>query len=121
MKYKTIIELICDAVDRDEATNVAGEYLRGEVDFGVSMKCRTLALGTCRVITYAVPTVVLALFLSALLCRGSSMSIDRDVSGLIDVGNTCTVVPALKTENSESFKDEWERKQNETVLNDLKK
>ncbi|MBD3380257.1 MAG: hypothetical protein GF408_07340 [Candidatus Omnitrophica bacterium] len=41
MKYITVIEIICDAPDEEEAYNTAGEYLRGKEDFGVSMTCRT--------------------------------------------------------------------------------
>lgn len=41
MKYITVIEVICDAPDADEAYNMAGEYLRGNEEHGVSMHCRT--------------------------------------------------------------------------------
>lgn len=41
MKYVTVIEIICDASDADEAYHTAGEYLRGQEDCGVSMTCRT--------------------------------------------------------------------------------
>ena len=35
MKYRTVIELICEATNEEEAINTAGDYLRGDVDFGV--------------------------------------------------------------------------------------
>lgn len=41
MKYKTVIEVYCDARDKDEAMHTAGEYLRGNVQPGVKMFSRT--------------------------------------------------------------------------------
>jgi hypothetical protein len=41
MKYRTVIEIICDDTDADNASFTAGEYLRGNVDTGVFMSCRT--------------------------------------------------------------------------------
>ncbi len=41
MKYVTIIEVICDASDEEEAYNTAGEFLRGNEDHGISITCRT--------------------------------------------------------------------------------
>ena len=44
MKYRTVVELICEGKDAEEAYHTAGEYLRGNVDNGVDMKCRTRPL-----------------------------------------------------------------------------
>ncbi|MGB2601169.1 MAG: hypothetical protein WBD00_07685 [Candidatus Omnitrophota bacterium] len=41
MKYKTVIEIVCDAYDEDEAYHIAGEYLRGNEEFGIMMTCKT--------------------------------------------------------------------------------
>ena len=38
-KYKTIIELVMEANDSSEALDIAGEYLRGNIESGVSIKC----------------------------------------------------------------------------------
>ena len=38
MKYRTIIEVICEAQDKDDAYNIAGDYLRGHVEF-VVLRC----------------------------------------------------------------------------------
>jgi len=40
-RYRTIIELVTEAEDRHEATDLAGEYLRGNISDGVSMRCST--------------------------------------------------------------------------------
>ena len=41
MKYKTVIEIVCDARDEDEAMHTAGEYLRGNMEPGIKMNSRT--------------------------------------------------------------------------------
>ncbi|MBD3425827.1 MAG: hypothetical protein GF409_01195 [Candidatus Omnitrophica bacterium] len=41
MKYKTVIEIVCDAYDEDDACHIAGEYLRGNEEFGVLMTFNT--------------------------------------------------------------------------------
>ena len=43
-KFKTVIEIVCEAEDHDEAMDVAGEYLRGALSSGVSMQCQTKPL-----------------------------------------------------------------------------
>lgn len=43
-KYKTVIELVCEAENQNEALDVAGEYLRGSLDSGVIMRCQTRQL-----------------------------------------------------------------------------
>jgi len=43
-KFKTVIELVCEAEDKREALDVAGEYLRGSLTSGVNMRCQTRQL-----------------------------------------------------------------------------
>jgi len=44
MKYITVIKVTCDAGDVEDAYHTAGEYLRGKVDMGVDMTCKTSTL-----------------------------------------------------------------------------
>lgn len=44
MKYKTVIEIVCDGNDEEEASHMAGEYLRGHIQDDVLMKCRTFVV-----------------------------------------------------------------------------
>ena len=39
MQYKTVIEIICEAVDDHEALDIAGEFLKGDLEAGVEMRC----------------------------------------------------------------------------------
>ncbi|MFH1593133.1 MAG: hypothetical protein ABID09_00360 [Candidatus Omnitrophota bacterium] len=41
MKYKTIIEVTSDARNNDEAIYIAGEYLRGNIESGVEIRCKS--------------------------------------------------------------------------------
>ena len=124
MKFKTIIELICDAADKDDAMNIAGDYLRGEEDFGVrSMRCTTISLRTQRVIRYTATSLVALLFFSVLICRFISQEKGAEFCSQRSVGrgSTYTVVPELKTGNDEDFKADWEKKKDAAVLEYLKK
>ncbi|MFH1995843.1 MAG: hypothetical protein ABIJ27_02455 [Candidatus Omnitrophota bacterium] len=40
-RYRTVIEVMTEAEDQHEAADIAGEYLRGNISSGVSMKCST--------------------------------------------------------------------------------
>lgn len=122
MKYKTIIELTCDAVDKEEACNTAGEYLRSMIDVGVDMRCRTVSAGTHRLVKYGLTTIVTLLFASSLLVNlipfGGAEKAEK--TGGMYFPDTCTVMPALQTDDKDEFKKEWEKKEEEVILDYLK-
>ncbi len=122
MKYRTMIEVICEANGKDEATNIAGEYLRGRVEYGVEMKSKTDLLLSHNVKKYALSTVVIVvMFLTMTLKVGS---IDNFSGNKTDstraICNTYTIMPALKTKHKSDFKKEWTKKKDEAVLDFLK-
>ncbi|MFC1548872.1 hypothetical protein ACFL5E_02825 [Candidatus Omnitrophota bacterium] len=123
MRYRTIIELICEASDKEEALNLAGDYLKGEVDFGVEMGCRTASLWSHRVKKCAVYTVMTFLVFSALLYRVTPITGSERIqtSATAGIGSTYTIMPELKTKHRADFKKEWEQKKQEAVLEYLKK
>lgn len=123
MKYRTVIELICNAHDKDEASNLAGDYLKGEVDFGVEMHCKTETLVGHRVIKYAVSSAIAILIFASFLLKVTPISVDEKIQGSPTIGfqNTFTVQPVLKTKHKSDFKKEWEQKKDEAVLEYLKK
>jgi hypothetical protein len=123
MKYRTVIELICDAADKEDAFYTAGEYLRGEVESGVEMKCKAISLKAHRMLKYGVMSV-LAIFLFSTLVAGIATR-DREkslrnISELI-LSNTCTIQPVLHTKHETGFKEKWETKKDEAILEYLKK
>ena len=122
MKYRTVVELICDASDKEEAINIAGEYLKGEIDFGVDLRCTAVSLWAHRMKKYTASCAILLLMFSTLFLKVQSLSDGTKIpvftSG--DCHNTYTVQPALKTTTEEEFKKEWEEKKGEAVLDYLK-
>ncbi len=123
MKYRTVIEVICDASSKDEAMYIAGEFLRSNVEFGVEMRSKSMPLKVHRAIRYAgTSAVAIALLVTAFL-GVSVVGKDNNTSGVARIGlqNTYTVTPSLKTQDEADFKDDWEAKKNEAVLDYLKK
>ena len=48
MKYQTVIKILSDADSEHEAIDIAGEFLRGNLETGVEMKCYTRPTKTYR-------------------------------------------------------------------------
>lgn len=123
MKYRTVIELVCDATDREDAINISGEYLRGEVDFGVEMKWASTSVLTHKMKKYAITCLVALFALSAVVLKVTSIE-GGSGSGSVACGNlsqTYTIMPELKTSTKEGFREEWLKKKDEAILDFLKK
>jgi len=118
-----MIELICDAADEEDAGNIAGEYLRGKVDFGVEMKCRTGSFRAHKVKKYTGACAITCLVFSGLLLNVTPIGVDTKIRDSAHPGfrDTCTIMPVLKTRHKSDFKKEWEKKKGEVVLDYLKK
>ncbi|MFH1395162.1 MAG: hypothetical protein ABIH09_03300 [Candidatus Omnitrophota bacterium] len=123
MRYRTVIELICDASDRDEACNMAGEYLKGDIDFGVQMKFKTDSLlghkvKRCALNCAAVFFVVVSFI--TLFAPDVNNNEGAQSSIYMKLRNTCTVMPVLKTQHTAGFKNDWTKKKDEAVLDYIK-
>lgn len=121
MKYKTVIEIVTDASDKDEAVEIVGDYLSGNLASGVSMKCRTAPArryNRCVVSVVAVLLLIAAGTIPALYSRQASNS----APSFIGSG---AVQPPLKTavdnKNQTEFKKDWQNRQTKTALNFIKK
>lgn len=123
MKYRTVIEVICDASDKDEAYNIAGDYLRGQVDFGVEMHCKTTKLWEHKAVKYGLMCIFSVVMFSTLLLNVTPLGGDETVRDSASLGmrNTFTLMPALKTRHKADFKTEWQTKKEEVALKYLKK
>jgi hypothetical protein len=123
MKYRTMIEVICDAADKEDASNTAGDYLRGKVDFGVEMKCKTVSLRSHRMRKYVVSCAAIFLLFSSVVLNTTLISGHGNIScnARPAFHSTGTIMPALKTKHRTNFKKEWEEKKDEAVLEFLKK
>ena len=123
MKYRTLIEIVCDASDKEEATNIAGDYLKGDIDFGVTMKSETVPLVSHRIRKYSAAVIFIFIVASTLLLKVSPVSVAFSTKAPCyqNFENAFTILPALKTRYRPDFKEEWEKKKDEAVLDYLKK
>ena len=122
MKYKTTIEIITEAGDKNEAVEIAGEYLSGNLMSGVCMKCRTKPAYASKLQTAAALTVVMLIIALSILLTAQTkrpQALDQSVYG-IDA-----IQPPLKTsfadKNDIKFKKEWQAVQTREALNYIKK
>ena len=122
MKFRTVIEVICDASDADEAGNIAGEYLRGKEDSGIQMNSKTNLLSGYRVKKYAVRSLLVFLVVFAIMA-GSGLPINNGTvnssAGLTNT-TTYTVQPELKTSYDSELRADWHDKEDEVIREYLK-
>lgn len=123
MKYRTMIELICDASDKEDAVNIAGDYLKGDIDFGVTMRCKAMSLRAHRVKKCVATCLFAGVIFSAMILKVTLLGGEEKLQNTSQVRfhNTYTIMPALKTKHRSGFKKEWERKKDEVILQYLKK
>lgn len=122
MKYKTTIEIVSDAQDKNEAMEIAGEYLSGNIMSGVRMKCRAKPVTYYKVRAVAgVAVIALMVAVNVLFTVNvkQSQTVNRGIAGLDAIN------PPLKTsiadKDDSKFKKEWQAIQNQEALNYLKK
>lgn len=121
MKYKTIIEVVTEAKDKDEALEITGEYLSGYIFSGVDMKCRTRPMHTYR--NVAVSVVALSLIL--LVGIFSAVNLKHSQNAVSTISGVGAIQPTLKTQvaidNNAAFKREWQDKQLKEAIKFIKK
>jgi len=122
VKYKTIIELVCDAKDEEDASYTAGEYLRGTIDTGVNMRSRTIDLAKMRLVKCGISMCLLVLLVSVLTFNATVLDGAGKGSRVrsLRLPEMCTVQPVLKTSTRSAFKKNWEEKKKDFVLDRLK-
>jgi len=120
MRYKTTIHIISDAKDRNEAVEMAEEYLSGHLAFGIDMKCSTKPAyrSTVKVVG---AVAVSALVLLAVLILPQS----RHATGMIPAAAGASAIqPPLKTSSADrlsaDFKKEWQVRQTAEALNAIR-
>ncbi|MBD3295973.1 MAG: hypothetical protein GF392_01240 [Candidatus Omnitrophica bacterium] len=122
MKYRTVIEVVCDASDKEDALNIAGEYLRGDVDFGVDMKCRSASIMSHRLKRVTATAVIALVMFSAFLLKVSPIDGEEKIQSTSNIGfrNTYTINPALNTKHRSDFKKEWTAKKEQAIMEYIK-
>ena len=117
MKYRTTIEIVSEATDKNEALEIVGDYLSGNINSGVQMKCLTNPAQS-----YMKIAVTALLFLA--LLGGSIFSALYTKPGAPVISATpgmSAIQPPLKTsvtdKKSANFKREWQTLQVKETLN----
>ena len=121
MKYKTTIQITTDAADKNEALEIVGDYLSGNIVSGIEMKCRTAPTMNQKTGLIVVSSFLLIIFAGTMLVnhiRNSAISIQL-TSGM------SAVQPPLKTsylENHDAdFKKDWQDRQTKKALEYIKR
>jgi len=117
MKYKTVINIFTDADSKDEAVDIAGEFLRGNLESGVRMKCSTIPVKSCRLFK----TGALLLLTSAFIGIASLGYFKTTAIPFSGSKNTSAFQPSLKTSQTAKFKENWQEEKNRKVLEYIKK
>lgn len=121
MKFKTTIEIVSEASNKEEAKEIAGEYLSGDIVGGIDMKISTARLlnPLKKIVILSISILFLGLGLLTVLNFRQPHNSISGVSGLN------AVQPPLRTsandKTSTNFKDEWEKRQTKEALNRITK
>jgi len=120
MKYKTSIEITSDAANKDEAMEIVGDYLSGNIASGIDMKYATKPVHFYN--NSAAKVIVVGLLITIGFFSGVKAKPQYNFAL-----NTCqmaAVTPPLKTsdanKNDVRFKTEWENKQTAEAINFIK-
>jgi hypothetical protein len=121
MKFKTTIKLVTEAKDKNEAMEIAGEYLSGNLATGVDMKFCTAPERRDHQFLACIIMVVLAVGIFAIRFYDAKhvQSFTQNFSG------DSALQSPLKTSGSylefSNFKQEWQLKRIEETLSFIKK
>jgi len=111
MKYKTNIEITSDAVNKDEAMEIVGDYLSGNITSGIDMKYATRPVRFYN--NSAAKVVIVALLMTMGFFSG--IKAKPQLNFAANICQMAAVTPPLKTsaanKNDMRFKKEWEEKQ----------
>ena len=111
MKYKTNIEITSEAANKDEAMEIAGDYLSGNIASGIDMKYATRPIRFYN--NPAAKIAVVALLMTMGFFSGIKAKPRQNFA--VNMCQTAAVTPPLKTsdtnKNDMRFKKEWQEKQ----------
>lgn len=122
MRFKTTINITTEAKDKNEAMDIAGEYLSGNLMTGIDMKLRTTSVSTNRKITVA----ALAFFaISGTLIANMAHTRQQSKMFSYDISADYAVQAPLKTSavyrEYTDFKQEWQMRHSAEVLGSIPK
>lgn len=116
MRYKTTIEITSEAEDKNEALEIVGEYLLGNIVSGIDMKCQTKQVNIYKKTTIGLVVVILMLTIGAV----SFLHIKPAQRFAATFAGINAVQPPLKTSRIDDkhveFKKSWDTRQTTTAL-----
>jgi len=121
VKYKTLIEIVSDGDNANEAIDKAGEYLRGSYHADLPMKVKTLPMASksIRVLAYTIAVCFLCFSFSA-LWFGAGRTYQKIATAKEMTVETYAVTPPASTDmqhkGGEDFKKSWDKLIMERVL-----
>ena len=121
MRFKTTIKLITEAKDKNEAMEIAGEYLSGNLAYGVEMKLCAAPLhsGIKRAGFVLALSSVLILFAAHLSYIKHPQNIALNLPG------DSVIQPPLKTSSADKnyadFQKEWQARHTKEILDSVKR
>ena len=120
MKFKTTIQIITEAKNKNEAMDIAGEYLSGNLTTGVNMSLHARPAHSNAKIVIVALTIV---FIVGGLVMIPTLKFFRNPTQYIP-GN-CAIQPPLKTSSLDKkysdFKKEWQLRHGKEFLDSIKK
>lgn len=118
MEYKTTIEVVTDADSEYEAADIAGEFLKGNINSGADIKVKTMsAAKSMRINALIVAGVTLAALTVFLVGNKVSYEIAKAEGKPV---TSYAIQPPLKTnladiQNSSEFKKIWEKEHRDRI------
>lgn len=121
MKYKTLIEIISDGDNANEAIDKAGEYLRGSYHADLPLKVRTLPMASknIRVLAFTIAICFLCFSFSA-LWFSAGRTYQKIATAKQMTVETYAVTPPVSMDmqhkGGKDFKKTWDKILKEKVL-----
>ena len=109
MRYRTLIELVCEGENENDAAEVAGEFLRGNIESGVKISCRTKPFKSQR---FLQASAVFAAVTLSVIGVASFAYFKSNVAPFSAKKNTNAIQPPLKTSQSADFHKTRQEKEN---------
>ena len=117
MRYKTTIEVVTEADDKNEAADIAGEFLKGDVNTVADLKVNTISVARQRRLNAVLACCAVAAILGSMLI-GSGVYY-RIASAEKKSVTSYAIQPPLRTDLSSQqgreFKEAWD-KENKTRM-----
>jgi hypothetical protein len=115
MKYRTVIEVVAEAENGIEAIDIAGEFLRGNLESGVKMQCHSEPMNRKNMLS----VVGVALILSLVIGAWSLTYIRKAPIRLAGIETLSACQPPLKTSGEGTFKDSWKSEESRRILSSI--